>query len=136
MTKEYDSEWRKKNGKRKLRVKVGIQGESDIRNGARVRSHIEVSFRKKTWLGWANYSSYTSIVFKCDRKDYSSHRDGTSSHDYYFHLGVFPFYYPIGNGEYRRYMFPMDWSLSLYYRGFGETVSHSGQYPGHYIFRL
>lgn len=53
---EYDSGWRTGGKRKKLRFKFGRM----YKNNA-LCWHSEVSFRKKTWLGWTNYASETSL---------------------------------------------------------------------------
>lgn len=87
---EYDSGWTQY-GDRKVKLKarrkfntiqmaVGFNGSESV-------MHFEFCFRKKTWLGWSNYSSKSTIEFKASLPGgrtlgpvlYS--HSGTSSHD-------------------------------------------------------
>ena len=47
---------------------------------------LEISFRKKTWLGWANYSSVTNtnMKFNIDGSEitYNFYKNADSSHDW------------------------------------------------------
>lgn len=52
----YESGWRKENGK-----KINFKARRLVRDDA-LKLHIEISFRKKTWLGWTNYSSHTKLT--------------------------------------------------------------------------
>lgn len=84
---EYDSGWYSAN-KRKIRLKCGRQ-VSSIDNARRVivpRLHIEISFRKKTLVGWVNYSSKTTTTGNftggyVGTINFYKHAD--SSHDWY-----------------------------------------------------
>lgn len=80
---EFDSGWYETSD-RKLRVKLGRKIENP--NSPVMKLHLEISFRKKTWLGWVNYSSKTET--KGDFSggyvgsiDYTKEAD--SSHDWY-----------------------------------------------------
>lgn len=106
----YESGWRyngkndtEKDADRKLNLKINrfmeekslqIAQDSYIKYGIS-QLHIEISFRKKTWLGWTNYSSETSIKGVINLGDIQgflnldeSH-SGTSSHDINKTLGVY-----------------------------------------------
>jgi len=50
------SGWYKENGKK---IKVNVRRKCQ---GNFVYLHTEISFRKHTWLGWTNYSSYTHLT--------------------------------------------------------------------------
>lgn len=87
---EYDSGWTKY-GDRKVKLKArrrfkeyepspGFKGSISL-------LHLEFCFRKKTFLGWANYSSKSTIDFKANIPGLSApitasfSHSGTSSHD-------------------------------------------------------
>lgn len=91
---EMDSGWREIDG-RKLKIKFGrLSNKMNINplpNGTpggkfAMNLKMEISFRKKTWIGWVNYSSKTNtdityqFLGKTYTKNYSS--DGYSSHDW------------------------------------------------------
>lgn len=116
--KEYDSGWWKE-GKRKVRLKCGRQ----IVN-TKMRLHVEVSFRKKTWLGWANYSSVTETT-----GTFSGGYDGSisfrksadSSHDWYQDITK------IGSAvDAKGYVLwvnlPISANLTLSFRGIDHTM--------------
>lgn len=79
---EFDSGWWEKED-RKIRVKLGRKVNFNT-NPCWMQLHLDVSFRKKTWLGWLNYSSYTKTYGTCSG-GYSGYiensHEGYSSHD-------------------------------------------------------
>lgn len=109
---EYDSR-----NKRRLWVKARL-----LNNDSRI--HVEISFRKKGFLGkWYNYSSATDVdgvltaeLTNLGLLSYSTKRNGwkqsgSSSHDYEWHL-------PYG------YVKGISGDLNIYYQGWGETVRY------------
>ena len=126
---EYDSGWFHNNGK-KIRLKVGRQYTDCqhplIGNHLGYRLHFEISFRKKTWLGWTNYSSRINyegsyqigVAPECSVSEY---KEADSSHDYYYG----PFYLPfivlpnntIGVGAPDVHV-----KLNIHYRGISDDV--------------
>lgn len=63
LTNGFDSGWFKggKKNKRKLRLKLNFIYKTDSKRNLALEWHTEVSFRKKTIFGWANYSSETRL---------------------------------------------------------------------------
>lgn len=94
---EYDSGWFHYNNSKKIKLKCGRQATSidpiTIGGAITYRLHFEISFRKKTWLGWTNYSSrvdmegFYQII---NVVNISEHKEADSSHDYYYG----PYYTP------------------------------------------
>jgi hypothetical protein len=85
--KEQDSGWEKR-GKRKLKLKFGLQGNKKLApNPFTLKLHLEVSFRKKTWIGWVNYSSKTTTTGTINvggvQTSINFYKNGSSSHDWY-----------------------------------------------------
>jgi len=112
---EYDSGWRKGN-KRKLRVKIGRQADNFLPNHEfTTRNHIEISFRKKTFLGWANYSSYTHTTGKINGVNVNWEKTADSSHDFYAGAGVMLLAY-VENGV-PFYYSALEADLSVTFRG-------------------
>ena len=59
---QYDSGWQIEDD-RKLRLKIGRRIRERQGEGPFVIAlHYEISFRKKVWIGWVNYSSKTTSV--------------------------------------------------------------------------
>lgn len=90
--KEYDSGWYEEDG-RKIRLKCGRQVLIDtgiLTTPVTMRMHIEISFRKKTWLGWTNYSSRIDLtgtyVIGSVTLSINESKTADSSHDYYYAL--------------------------------------------------
>ena len=104
---EYDSGWFSHDG-RKIRLKCGRQfmtcPAAVPGNTIIYRLHVEISFRKKTWLGWMNYVSHVKYegfyqVGGDLPVQVSEDKNADSSHDYYY--GPFNttfMYYPELNG--------------------------------------
>ena len=108
--KEIDFGWTTR-GDRKIRAKVGRKSNklnvnsTSTKPAPQFKMHLklEVSFRKKTWLGWVNYSSTTKNNMTMIVDPYGSGRkvttkthneSGASSHDWtwsdalpWFHIG-------------------------------------------------
>lgn len=94
--KEIDSGWfHDKDNDRKLRFKFGRKSNGKLINptntspGFQFKMHLklEISFRKKTWIGWVNYSSktVTTMIFRGSDNipiTKSHTEDGASSHDW------------------------------------------------------
>jgi|GEM_PF-1571463 len=95
--KEIDSGWFQDRDKdRKLRFKFGRKSNKDKINpigpdtpGNRFAMNLklEISFRKKTWMGWVNYSSETNTAIKitvgsAPVQQYTFKKSGSSSHDW------------------------------------------------------
>lgn len=85
--REQDSGWEKR-GKRKLKLKFGLQGNGKLApNPFTLKLHLEVSFRKKTWVGWVNYSSKTTTTGTINiggvQTPINFYKSGSSSHDWY-----------------------------------------------------
>ena len=84
---EYDSGWWQE-GKRKVRMKCGRKVEGSQLQPV-MKLHIEVSFRKKTWLGWSNYVSETTTTGTFTGGYSGSinfYKNADSSHDWYENL--------------------------------------------------
>lgn len=84
---EYDSGWWQE-GKRKVRMKCGRKVEGSQLQPV-MKLHIEISFRKKTWLGWANYVSETTTTGTFTGGYSGSinfYKNADSSHDWYQNL--------------------------------------------------
>lgn len=96
---EYDSGWFENNGK-KIKLKVGrqyVDCQHPLEgNHLGYRLHFEISFRKKTWLGWTNYSSRVNYdgfyqIGVASPYYISESKDADSSHDYYYGTFYTPF---------------------------------------------
>ncbi len=133
---EYDSGW-KTYDKRKVKLKARRRFTSYSPNpaikGSKSLFHLEFCFRKKTWLGWVNYSSTSTIVFKVNipglgwTKDLTFSNNGSSSHDSEFE-------YPIkissdANNTY--YTFgEAPCVAQITFRGVSSQLSYSWDMPG------
>lgn len=139
VTKEYDSDWYHENGK-KIRVKCGRQITYDsgiLTTPVAMRMHIEISFRKKTWLGWTNYSSNIEYTGSYSVAGTSTkiHEDKTadSSHDYYYDL---PYAMPVkleNLNSYMRLALPISVDLKIKYRGIPHELDHQFTLPAAYM---
>lgn len=121
---EYDSGWYHNNGK-KIRLKVGRQYADCqyplIGNHLGFRLHFEISFRKKTWLGWTNYSSRVNyegfyqigVASPCYISEY---KEADSSHDYYYGVFYIPFV-PFPNNTFGVNVPAVHVELDIHYRG-------------------
>ncbi len=87
---EYDSDWTVYDGDRKCKLKarrVFKDNSNGMIRGSLSYLHLEFCFRKKTWLGWSNYSSKSTIDFTANIPGVSTpvkanfSNSGTSSHD-------------------------------------------------------
>ena len=87
---EFDTRWWE-TSKRKIRFKCGRKAKLEV-SATRlliIRLHIEISFRKKTVFGWANYSSRTETdaTFSGGLSGtYHWYKEADSSHDFYIPL--------------------------------------------------
>ena len=131
---EYDSEWYHENGK-KIRLKCQRRYTGEYEDGQLGKNHqyglhIEISFRKKTWLGWTNYVSFVGIDARFNLADgqlvtlLDSHTND-SSHDYYIDL---PKVYkrPFSMTDNYSYIAPgIDADVKLDYRGIGHTLQYN-----------
>lgn len=86
---EYDSGW-KEYGKKKIKLKARRRFETvqvaPNFNGSKSLLHLEFCFRKKTWLGWSNYKSRSTINFEANVTGLGKitrmfENNGNSSHD-------------------------------------------------------
>lgn len=84
---QASSGWERR-GSRKLQIKFGRKSNQVVAPSPfRLYLHMEVSFRKKTWIGWVNYSSITDT--KVDytisgvKYTYTLHKNNYSSHDWF-----------------------------------------------------
>lgn len=126
---EYDSGWFHNNGK-KIRVKCGRQyfdcQSPNPGNWIGYRMHIEISFRKKTWLGWTNYSSWVSYegtytLGVNPPVSISESKTADSSHDYYYGPFKAPFCTaPEINGGLGVFVPEMKVYLDVHYRGISD----------------
>lgn len=118
---EYDSGWHKENGK-KIRLKCGRQviGDSGIlTTPVSLRLHVEISFRKHTWLGYINYSSHIDLNGTFSvlgvTQDVHESKTADSSHDYYYGL---PYAIPVPYlNSYQRHAAPVSVDFTVNYRG-------------------
>lgn len=94
---EYDSGWKtydKRKVKLKARRRFTSYSPTPVIKGSKSLFHLEFCFRKKTWLGWVNYSSTSTIVFKANipglgwTNDLSFSHNGSSSHDSEFEYPI------------------------------------------------
>ncbi|WP_448908478.1 hypothetical protein [Hoylesella shahii] len=119
---EFDSGWWVQN-KRKVRIKCGRKVEKGISIQGflyTMKIHIEISFRKKTWLGWANYASETDTEGEFSggyNGKIKYHERAWSSHDFYQEIKVSPFAGP--NGHELWHNDAIDGKLTVNYRGIG-----------------
>ena len=115
---EFDSGWWVES-KRKLRVKCGRKIRHISSNRYKIELHLELSFRKKTWVGWVNYSSTTTTTgdfFGGYTGSINYSKSADSSHDWYqkipYHCGRTP------EGCLIVYSDPISANLTIDYRGF------------------
>lgn len=127
---EFDSGWRHEN-KRKIRLKCGRQVGSIDKNKRVItpRLHIEVSFRKKTWLGWSNYSSKTTTTRKFTGGYVGTinfHKSANSSHDWYQGFnGTFVENIGSKNEKIHYCSYPIVADLSVEFRGMGTVQKYN-----------
>lgn len=134
---EYDSKWYRENGK-KIRVKCGRQVLKDsgiLTTPVMMRMHIEISFRKKTWLGWTNYSSQIEVegsyTIAGTTTSISENKTADSSHDYYYSL---PYAMPVAyNNSYQRLALPIAVDLKINYRGIHHELDYQFTLPAAYM---
>ena len=92
---EYDSGWTTyktdKYYKIKLKARRRWKGISQgPASGFESIFHLEFCFRKESWLGWSNFKSNTTMVFKADIPGFGTYspsldeKNGHSSHDWEF----------------------------------------------------
>lgn len=122
---EYDSGWFNYQNKKKIRLKCGRQItdiDPSVSGAITYRLHFEISFRKKTWLGWTNYSSCVNMngFYQIGNVvNISESKTADSSHDYYYG----PNYAPVtmitdGTHNYKGYVMPqVHVEVNLQYRG-------------------
>ncbi|MDE6533170.1 MAG: hypothetical protein K2M27_06525 [Muribaculaceae bacterium] len=136
----FESGWRYNDDHdRKINVKIDRQLKelepAPTYTVSESRLHIEVSFRKHTAFGWANYSSETGVVgsFKCDSitVPVEVSMKGTSSHDVYL---VIPVHIALGDGNYYVATFPelSSNNLVVHFRGFDNRTPYEVKMTGAY----
>lgn len=135
--KQYDSGWRvNPDGDRKLKLKIGrrIYDVNPSTHYFTVKLHFEISFRKKTWLGWSNYSSYTKTTATYyvhgRRMDFTQEEENKSSHDHYVtnshdcpELQI-----SQGNGEFATTR--INGTVNIQFRGFPSIAVFNFDMPG------
>lgn len=133
---EYDSGW-KEYGDRKVKLKarrkfntiqmaVGFNGSESV-------LHLEFCYRKKTWLGWTNSKSKSTIVFKASLPGgntlgpVSFSHDSNSSHDS-------EVLYPIRiSSDATHWYYTFDEApceATIDYRGVSQTLKYNWNMPG------
>lgn len=136
----YEAGWRYNNDRdRMINLKMDRQVvkylELPTYTVCESRLHIEISFRKKTWLGWVNYSSNTNIAGKFEYPnsvwayELDKSNSGNSSHDIWFTIPIEV--QPTSGasdlqGAYRA-IFPKitATNLKIIYRGFADPISYN-----------
>ncbi|MDE6792948.1 MAG: hypothetical protein K2J48_07690 [Muribaculaceae bacterium] len=133
---EYDSGWTQY-GDRKVKLKARrkfntIQMAQGF-NGSESVLHLEFCFRKKTWLGWTNSNSTSTIEFKATLPGggivgpVSFSHSGNSSHD-----SELP--YPIhisSDASHWYYTFPeAPCEATINYRGVSQILKYNWNMPG------
>lgn len=138
---QYDSGWRvNPEGNRKLKLKIGrrIYDVNPTTHYFTVKLHFEISFRKKTWLGWSNYSSYTKTTatyyVNGRRMDFIQEEENKSSHDHYVttdrecpELQI-----SQGNGEFVTTR--INGTANIQFRGFPSIAVFNFDMPGGYLY--
>lgn len=126
---EYDSGWHKENGK-KIKLKCGRQVGSINNSTSEIvpRLHIEVSFRKKTWLGWTNYSSKTTTTGTFSggyvgTVNFSKNAD--SSHDWWGNISAENKGRIAPNNKILYRSAPITVNLTVEYRGIGTPQKYN-----------
>lgn len=133
---EYDSGW-KTYDKRKVKLKARRRFTSYSPNpaikGSKSLLHLEFCFRKKTWIGWVNYSSTSTIVFKANipglgwTNELTFSKNGSSSHDSEFE-------YPIkisSDASHTYYTFgEAPCVAQITFRGVSSQLNYSWNMPG------
>lgn len=135
---EYDSGWTQYDDRKvklKARRKFNTIPMATGNNGSGSESviHLEFCFRKKTWLGWSNYSSKSTIVFKATIPfagilgPVSFAKDGNSSHDSELQ-------YPIRiSSDATHWYYTFDEApceASITYQGVSHTLIYNWSMPG------
>lgn len=144
-------------GNRKIRLKVGrrVHTYTSTMNTDHftLAIHYEVSFRKKMWYGWVNYTSKidNSVRIVYDGKNtyrYRIKKEENSSHDYYF-INILPNTYTrtTVSGDYYQYLGKhFVFNVNCTFRGFGypffksfeiDRIQYWGGFPkrnGQYLF--
>lgn len=136
----YESGWRvNSDNDRKINLKIDRQLQEikgvPTYTASRSVLHIEISFRKKTWLGWSNYSSETNIKGNINYGGVSpfplnESQSGNSSHDLWHDLpiklshetGYYVATFPIVSSN----------DIKIAYRGFSTELSYSFSMNGAY----
>ena len=139
---QYDSGWRENpEGDRRLKLKIGRRVYNrDTQTGYfALRLHFEISFRKKTWLGWSNYDSrtITTTTFTINNESTvtcNQTEEGRSSHDHYFITSYdYPnLYLRLGNGEFQTTR--INGSAKIEFRGFSTPENFYFDMPGGFVF--
>ena len=134
---EYSSGWYHENGK-KIRLKCGRQVLMDsgiLTTPVSMRMHIEISFRKKTWLGWTNYSSHVDLsgnyTIAGITAPVNESKTADSSHDYYYALpdaSPVPYY----NG-YMRKALAISANFTIGYRGIPHDLNYQFELSEAYL---
>lgn len=126
---EYDSGWKHYGGKK---VKLKARRRTKLVNGNALLScfHTEFCFRKKTWLGWTNYRSESTIKGRVSWGDggfdLNSHETAHSSHDKDYPL-------PIYWDSRFTYTYPeLTCTADVDYRGVHETLHFNWEMNGAY----
>lgn len=126
----WDSGWHKENGKKvKLKIRRRIVNWTML-------LHTEFCFRKKTWLGWTNYSSNSTITGTakmynddglCSQTVNISHSEsGKSSHDADFGpLNVYRSAQNIYTKLYTYSVYKVVGNASVQYRGIGNAQQYN-----------
>ncbi len=120
---QYDSGWQIEDD-RKLRLKIGRRIRERQGEGPFVIAlHYEISFRKKVWIGWVNYSSKTgtkTTITVANKNTYTREQieEGHSSHDHYFLTSreCPDLYVNLGHGEFATTR--VNGSATISYQGF------------------
>lgn len=139
---QYDSGWRQNpDGDRKLKLKIGrrVYNRNTTTGAFALRLHFEISFRKKTWLGWSNYSSETTTnttftIHDRTRVTCSQTEEGKSSHDHYF---INSYNYPdlylkLGAGQFESTR--INGTATVDFRGFPAPSVFNFDMSGGYVF--
>lgn len=126
---EYDSGWHKENGK-KIKLKCGRQVSSINNRTSEIvlRLHIEVSFRKKTWLGWTNYSSRSTTTGTFSGGYVGTvnfSRDESSSHDWWGDISAENLGRIDPNSKILYRSGPITANLTVDYRGIGPLQKYN-----------
>lgn len=133
---EYDSGWKtydKRKVKLKARRRFTSYSPTPAIKGSKSLFHLEFCFRKKTWIGWVNYSSSSTIVFKVNipglgwTNELTFSHNGSSSHDSEFE-------YPIKistDASHTYYTFGEAPCIAqITFRGVNSQLTYSWNMPG------